>query len=169
MATLGNVVIHEIHFNPEERGQPLEFIELFNCGDTVADLSGWHFDEGIDYAFPNATTLSPGEMLVVAENPKLLTDFYATKALGPWVGKLSNGGETLTLRGADGKKVDTVDYGVGFPWPTAAAGGGASIELIHPELDNDLGGPGDHRCRPRQHPTRHQGSSLTLLAGNGAM
>jgi hypothetical protein len=140
MATLGNVVIHEIHFNPEERGQPLEFIELYNCGDTIADLSGWHFDEGIDYAFPNATTLSPGEMLVVAENPKFLTEFYATKALGPWVGKLSNGGENLTLRGADDKKVDTVDYGVGFPWPTAAAGGGASIELIHPELDNDLGG-----------------------------
>ena len=66
----GKVVIHEIHYNPEERGQPLEFIELYNCGDAVADLSGWRFDEGIDYTFPNATTLPPGKLLVVAENPK---------------------------------------------------------------------------------------------------
>ena len=134
------MVIHEIHYNPSERGQPLEFIELHNHGDTIADLSGWRFDEGIDYTFPNATSLAPKEYLVLAENPELLTEFYSSKALGPWTGKLSNAGEALTLRNGLGKKVDSVDYGVGFPWPTAAAGGGASMELIHPELDNDLGG-----------------------------
>ena len=140
IASWGNVVIHEIHYNPSERGQPLEFIELHNHGDTIADLSGWRFDEGIDYTFPNATSLAPKEYLVLAENPELLTEFYSAKALGPWTGKLSNAGEALTLLNARGKKVDSVDYGVGFPWPTAAAGGGASMELIHPELDNDLGG-----------------------------
>ena len=55
-------------------------------------------------------------------------------------GKLSNTGETLTLRDAVGAVVDTVTYKPGFPWPTAAGGGGPSMELIHPSLDNDLGG-----------------------------
>ena len=35
---------------------------------------------------------------------------------------------------------DEVTYGIGFPWPTKAKGGGGSMELIHPALDNDLGG-----------------------------
>ena len=140
MTTLGEVVIHEIHYNPAERAQPLEFIELHNHGNNAVDLSGWRFDEGIDYTFPDTTTLGPGGLLVVAENPQSLSEHYGAKALGPWIGKLSNGGETVTLRDANGKKRDTVDYGVGFPWPTAAAGGGGSMELIHPELDNDLGG-----------------------------
>jgi hypothetical protein len=33
-----------------------------------------------------------------------------------------------------------VSYGIGFPWPVASDGEGGSLELIHPSLDNDLGG-----------------------------
>ena len=35
---------------------------------------------------------------------------------------------------------DRVDYDSGFPWPSAASGAGSSMELIHPSLQNDLGG-----------------------------
>ncbi|MDG2381439.1 MAG: lamin tail domain-containing protein [Pirellulaceae bacterium] len=59
---------------------------------------------------------------------------------GEYDGKLSNSGERITLRDNAGKLVDTVSYKVGFPWPTAAGGDGPSMELIHPSLDNDLGG-----------------------------
>ena len=41
---------------------------------------------------------------------------------------------------ADGKRVDEVDYQLGFPWPTVGGAPGYSIELIHPDLDNSLGG-----------------------------
>src|SRR5690606_4573325 len=46
----------------------------------------------------------------------------------------------IDLRDASGTLRDRVEYGVGFPWPTGADGGGGSAELIHPSLDNDLGG-----------------------------
>lgn len=59
---------------------------------------------------------------------------------GEWIGKLDNDGERIVLRDGTGNVIDQVDYGVGFPWPAAARGGGSSIELIHPSLDNDLGG-----------------------------
>ncbi|HWH72502.1 MAG TPA: hypothetical protein VNT26_24280, partial [Candidatus Sulfotelmatobacter sp.] len=39
-----------------------------------------------------------------------------------------------------GAKEDEVDYQAGFPWPTVGDAPGYSIELIHPGLDNDLGG-----------------------------
>ena len=41
---------------------------------------------------------------------------------------------------AAGEVIDEVDYQLGFPWPTVGAEPGYSIELIHPSLDNDLGG-----------------------------
>ncbi len=72
-------------------------------------------------------------------------------ALGPWTGKLSNGGERVTLRNAVGEQVDRVRYDVGFPWPTDANGEGSSMELLHPSLDNDLGGswrPSDRAPTP---------------------
>ena len=68
------------------------------------------------------------------------SDVQFQSADGEFTGKLSNSGETLTLRDATGKLVDTVTYNPGFPWPTAAAGAGPSMELMNPLFDNDLGG-----------------------------
>ena len=136
----GEIVINEVHYNPEQRGQPLEFIELFNSGDTTIDLTGWRFDRGITFTFPDGTKLAPAGYLVVAESPEALQKHYQQSALGPWEGRLSNRGERLTLVNNLGKKVDEVEYSTGFPWPSAAAGGGASMELVHSDLDNDLGG-----------------------------
>ncbi|MEM7393544.1 MAG: hypothetical protein AAF492_14460, partial [Verrucomicrobiota bacterium] len=53
-------------------------------------------------------------------------------------GRLSNDGEEIELRDAENDVVDEVDYQRGFPWPVCPDG--ASMELIHPSLDNDLGG-----------------------------
>ena len=60
--------------------------------------------------------------------------------VGTWIGKLANDGERIVLRNAAGEAVDQVDYRVGFPWPTIAQGEGPSMELVHPGIDNDLGG-----------------------------
>ena len=53
---------------------------------------------------------------------------------------LNNDGETAMLRDASGVTRDEVDYQLGFPWPTVGDAPGYSIELIHPSLENDLGG-----------------------------
>jgi hypothetical protein len=59
---------------------------------------------------------------------------------GAFTGSLSNDGEKLTLRDAFDSKIDEVDYRAEFPWPVGALGTGHSMELIHPGMDNDLGG-----------------------------
>jgi len=43
------------------------------------------------------------------------------------------------LAGRLGCVVNEVNYRSEFPWPIAANGTGASMELINPALDNDLG------------------------------
>ena len=64
---------------------------------------------------------------------------FGVTALGPWSGGLNNDGERVTLRDAADSVVDEVDFRSEFPWPIAANGGGGSMELIHPQLDNNLG------------------------------
>lgn len=133
-------VINEIHFKPADKTSLEEFIEIHNPGDTALDLSGWTLSDAVSFTFPGGSSLAAGGYLIVAENPAVILSKYGKTALGPWTGKLNSSGEQIDLRDAGGVLKDSVDYGVGFPWPTAADGTGSSAELVHPGLDNDLGG-----------------------------
>ncbi|MDF1713649.1 MAG: lamin tail domain-containing protein, partial [Akkermansiaceae bacterium] len=133
------IVINEIHFDPEDQTSRAEFVELYNQGSESVNLLGWELTDGVAFIFPSVV-LPPGGYLVVGEDPVVLQSEFGVTALGPWAGRLSNDGEEIRLRDATGATVDKVDYGVGFPWPTAAQGEGPSMELINPQLDNDLGG-----------------------------
>jgi len=139
-AAAADVVVNELHYEPAVKTDLAEFIELYNNGTGTVDLSGWRFERGVAYTFPASTELVPGAFLVVAEDPGSLSNLYGTAALGPYEGLLANEGERLTLRDAAGSLIDEVTYRSAFPWPLAAAGGGSSMELIHPSLDNDRGG-----------------------------
>ncbi len=55
------VVINEIHYNPDKNTQPHEFIELYNAGAAVVDLTGWRFSDGSEYVFRAAAVIEPGE------------------------------------------------------------------------------------------------------------
>lgn len=139
-ATLGGIVINEIHYDPEPKTEEVEFIELYNDGNSTVDLSNWQFDDGIKYTFPNGTTIAAGGYLLVCENPTALQTKFGVVGLGPWDGGLSNDGEEVILKNAQGLVEDEVEYGIGFPWPLASNGTGASMELINPSLDNTKGG-----------------------------
>ena len=124
-------MINEIHYDPKDK-RPLEFVELYNVGDSPAQLDGWKLDK---FVFPTGTTLAAGAFLVVAQDAAALEKEFGVKALGPFIGKLSNEGEKLTLTNATEKAVETVSFRAGFPWPSASAGLGSSLERIHPLAD----------------------------------
>ncbi|MEC9352932.1 MAG: lamin tail domain-containing protein, partial [Planctomycetota bacterium] len=135
------VIINEIHYEPDDKTAAEEFIELHNAAEDAVDLSGWYFSNGVFFRFPDGTVLAGGGYLVVAEDPVVLArNLSVEDALGPWEGRLDNKGETLTLRDASGSRVDEVDYQAGFPWPLASQGKGSSMELLHPGSDNNLAG-----------------------------
>ena len=135
------VIINEIHYDPESDSAPAEFVELYNASSDILDLSDWQLTDGIGYTFPAGTMLATGEYLVVA----LDTSFFAAAfpgvpALGPFTNRLGNGGDEVDLRNAAGVLVDSVDYGIGAPWPVTGDEPFASIQLIHPGMDNNLAG-----------------------------
>ncbi|MBE0537337.1 MAG: lamin tail domain-containing protein [Phycisphaerae bacterium] len=141
------IVINEIHYDPDIKTELVEFLELYNAGDTVADLSGWYFSSGITLRFADGTAIPPGGYLVITQNAAAFAKKFGFNARAVFEGKLNNSGETVRLRNADRRIVDEVDYSLGFPWPTVGdpvppnqPGRGHSIQLIHPDMDNDLGG-----------------------------
>ncbi len=134
------IVINEINYDPPDNTVPTQFIELYNAGASPVALSNWFFSDGISFTFPSGVVMQPETYLVIAADPETLAAEFGVTALGPWDGALSNDGEEIVLRNALADVVDRVDYSVAFPWPAAAAGDGGSMELIHPTLDNDLGG-----------------------------
>ena len=133
------VVINEIHYHPKDPTSASEFIELFNTGPAEVSLASWKFDAGVKFTFPEGTKIAAGGYVVLARNPEGFKAAFGKDALGGWKGKLKHSGEALVLRDAKGAVVDQVKFGTGFPWPTAADGEGASLELVNPSMDHLAG------------------------------
>jgi len=169
---VGPIVINEIMYNPDwpvggnYTNNQYEYIELHNISDQPVVLyddqvrEPWQFTDGIYYTFASApgVQVPAGGYLVIAKDVTAYLSRYGappfgTFLLGPYDGKLSDGGEKLELaRPGDvdelGQRcyirVDRVNYSDGshaqdMPgnadlWPTEPDAAGASLSRIAPEL-----------------------------------
>ena len=130
--------ITEIMYNPTG-GSLYEFVELQNTSSAAVNLSGIYFD-GITFIFPEGSSLSGGARIVLGSN----TDTNAWKTLytgvnpvGWFGGNLGNGGERITIFDRVGNIITSMDYSDSNGWPTAADGGGRSLEVINVNGDPD--------------------------------
>lgn len=136
------LVINEIMFNPLVSGA--SFVELHNTSLTNAfDLSGWRMN-GVDGVLPAGTILAPGGFLVMVRGRSVFGATYGSSisVAGEFSGNLDHGGETLQLikpgpTPAEDVIVDEVRYDSEPPWPAAANGAGASLQLMDPLQDNN--------------------------------
>lgn len=128
-----NLVISEIMYNPDG-DDAVEFVELFNRGSSPLDLSDVRFTKGIDYDFPNGSTLSPGSHVLVVKNAAAFTARYGNDlpvAAGEYGDdSLSNGGELLKLS-LGTVAIHEFVFDDDLPWPTPADAGGYSLVLAH--------------------------------------
>ncbi len=135
-----SIVINEIMYDaPSDHGTG-EFIELYNRGAQSVDLTDWKICDGVRYDFPAGTTLAPGGYLVIAADTSCMSEAHpGISFLGNWSGGLSDGGELLRIEDQNGNLVDEVDYLPEGDWPNLADGDGSSMELRHPDMNNDVG------------------------------
>jgi hypothetical protein len=156
------VVINEIMYHPYHalntpENMGLEYIELYNKGNSPVNLSGWRFSDGVEFVFPDVT-LNNGNYLVVAADVNVFKAKYpsVTNVVGGWVGRLSNSGENIVLSDNLGMVIDRVHYADegdwavralgpldhshrGWQWSDTHDGGGRSLELINPNMPNEYG------------------------------
>ncbi len=132
-----NIVINEIQHSPTGGGNA-EFLELYNPSATEAvDVSGWSIADGINLQIEPGTVILPhGQMVFTPSDPTFRTTYGGTVFVGGTYSGGLSGGETLTLKRADGTTDDQVTYG-GAGWPQAT--GGPSLELVDPASDNNVG------------------------------
>ena len=139
-SSIAPVVINEIHYNPSNiqgLDDDFEFLELYNSGDDLIDLSGFFFLNGIEFTFPNISYISPDEYIVVTIN----SNAYSGNGFQvfQWESKkLSNSGEEISLYDIENNQVDSVIYDDGISWPPLPDGNGPSLELLNPVLNNSL-------------------------------
>jgi hypothetical protein len=110
----------------------MEFIELTHEGGTDLEVSGWMITGDIRFVFPEDTILSPGERVVLAWSPEILSQILPAEnsinVFGPYSGELTNGGGMVAVVDSMGRLVDAVDYEDDFPWPSLADGFNRSPE-----------------------------------------
>lgn len=133
-----NIVINEIMYN--DAGSPtdtLEFIELFNYGNTTIDLGGFYFTTAVKFTFP-PYSLAPNSFVVVAQDSAKYSQYFGQSALQWRQGDLDDVRDTIILRYPAGSVLDSVLYENAGAWPTAPDGTGPSLELCDPSQDNSL-------------------------------
>ena len=145
-----NLVINEIMYHPSAPEDPygadggdaddLEYLELYNRGEAPIELTGVHFDKGLEFAFQPGDALAAGQYLVIARNPARFREVYGDlpNLYGPYAGKLADGGERIRIVDAFGNRINEVRYRDGGRWPRWADGRGASLELVDARQDNSL-------------------------------
>ncbi len=125
------VAFNEIQYHPPSDNVQEEWIELHNQMFVDVDLSNWSLEGGVRYTFPPGTIIPIGGFVVVAANPGLIRSNTAlSTVLGPWSGKLSNGGESLTLRNHNGRLMDQIVYTDEAPWPVGPDGSGSTLAKL---------------------------------------
>ena len=69
-----DVVINEIMYNQPGQEEDLEYIELYNSGDTDVDVSGWTLSNAVNFQFSKGTILYRDNYLIVAKSPGKLEE-----------------------------------------------------------------------------------------------
>ncbi|MDB6055526.1 MAG: CotH protein [Verrucomicrobiales bacterium] len=131
-----SLVISEIHYNPAIPGT--SFVEIYNRSSSVSfDLSNYRLS-GVNYTFAEGSIMSPNQYLLIVQDLAAFGSAYpGVAAFGQYNGSLSNGGETLSLikPGSPETVVSKVRFNDKSPWPVAADGTGASLQLL--DLNQD--------------------------------
>jgi hypothetical protein len=162
---IGPLVINEIMYNPVSPDGVTdntleEYIELANISSASVSLfdpanpgNRWIMRGGVTFTFPANISIAASEYVVLVSfdpaDPTQLAAFRAkysipqsVRVLGPYIGKLGNGGDEVELYKPDppqppGRpdagfvpyiRVDKINYSDAAPWPAGADGTGKSLQ-----------------------------------------
>jgi hypothetical protein len=138
-------VFNEINYNSSIDFNPGDWVEIHNPTVSEIDLSGWIFKDNDDthaFMFPDNYVLAPQGFVVLCRRSEDFSALFpeVTNFLGDFDFGLSSNGEFIRLYDAEMTLIDSVFYGVSYPWATEPNGNGQTLSLKNPKMDNSLPG-----------------------------
>jgi hypothetical protein len=138
------LVINEINYNSDKDLPAGDWVEIYNPNPYSMNLSNWVFKDSNDehvFSLPELQDIQAFGYLVLCRDNAAFSSVYPgiDNVIGNFDFGLSSDGELIRLYNSDGELQDEVEYSPVAPWPDAANGGGATLELIDPELENSIG------------------------------
>ena len=122
------VTFNEIMYHPKDSQANSEWLELHNQMAVDVDLSGWSIKGGVEYTFPEDTFIAGGKYIVVAKLPEELVSIVENEnVFGPFVGQLSNSGESIRLETGNGRVMDSITYNDKGNWSIGPDGSGVTL------------------------------------------
>ncbi len=127
----GLPVITEVHQAPAAGFA--EFIELSNPSAEDIALSGWELSGAVSHVFPGGARIRAFASIVLAADPERFRTAYGFATDGRYSGTLPGEAGTVTLARRDGGFTCRASWSL--EPGSLARNGGASLELLSPELD----------------------------------
>jgi len=134
-----SVMISDIDYFTEPGAEDLEFIGLYNPGNSSFLLDSCSFTSGFTYTFPKGISIGPKEKIYITSNAA--STFWTRKkvAVYQWEsGRLADEGEKIQLVNKYGKVIDQVIYNNKTPWPVLQ-NSQEGITLNRFDVDNHFG------------------------------
>ncbi len=130
------VMISDIAYYTEPTVENLEFIALYNPGNSSVDLSSHQFISGVTFTFPEGASIAPKAKVYVTSNAA--SSFWNNKGLTVYqweIGKLADEGEEIKLIDKAAIVIDEVTYNNKAPWPVPG-NADQTISLSRFDVDN---------------------------------
>ena len=135
------IVINEINYRSIDTLDTDDWIELYNPNTSTINISNWIIKDEDDthiFIIPEGTQIEGEDYLVIV---KSINDFVSISPNIPYLGELGfgfGGSDAIRLYDQNGTLQDSVFYQSTVPWPSCADETGYTLELISPELNNEL-------------------------------
>ncbi len=142
--------VTEVHYHPLDSiigtdtisAKSYEFMEFKNTNPTEGiNLTGVVIDSAIYYEFPENYVLAPKQYFVAASKPGKFFERYGMEPSGNYQKNLSNGGELVVVRTAEGEVIMNFIYDDHAPWPESPDGNGPSLISAVADPDGYPGSP----------------------------
>lgn len=138
-----SAVINEINYNSNSNFNPEDWVEIFNSSGEPIDISGWQFKDSNDnniFYIPNNAVLASQEYLVLCRDTSTFKTYFpkVSNIIGNFDFGLNRNGESIRLYNGANKIIDSLKYSNCHPWPMMPDGGGPTLALKNPDMDNAL-------------------------------
>lgn len=132
------LVVSEINYRSASSANAGDWIELHNTTSQALPLSGYRIDarQGASIELPANVEIAPYGYVVFAASEELFSNVHPQTSFVNTAGwSLLDAGDVLTVRDANGVSVYSTMYGSSAVWPSAANGGGYTLEMDSTAVD----------------------------------